>query len=704
VTGRDIRVGVDIGGTFTDLTMLDFGTGVARIGKTLSTPDDLLRGVVTGLKELQQLGEFTLDEVTFFVHGTTVVTNALIERKGCRAGLLCTEGARDVIEICREFRYDIYDLDLERARPLVPRELRVEVPERMSAAGRVLRELDPAGLERAVALVRDSGVESVAIAFLHSYANPEHERAAAALVERLWPGVSVTLSSDLVPEVREYERTSTTVANAYVRPVVADYLDRLRTELRAEGLAGELYVMLSSGGLATVTDAAAAPVRMVESGPAGGALAAQFFGRKAGEPNYVSFDMGGTTAKICAVRRGELPVVHEFESARVRRFKAGSGLPLRVPVIDMIEIGAGGGSLAWVDDLGLLKVGPESAGAAPGPACYGLGGTRPTITDADVVLGYLDPAYFLGGRMTLGAAAAREAVRTEVADRIGQPVPAAAAGIIEVVTESMASAVRLHMAEQGQDLADSALFAFGGAGPVHAHRLAQLLGMRRIVYPLRAGVLSSLGFLLAPRRLDLTRSTYMRLDAMDWAEAGRLVADMCDTAVRDLAAMSVPAADVRLSISADLRFPGQGHEIEVDLDRAAIDGGDAAAVIGAFQVRYAELFGRVPVAAGAPEILTWRVVASGPVPDIDLRDDRPVTDTGTAAAPVRRRDVYFAEAGGYLPTPVYDRLRLVPGTELSGPAILEEEESTVVVGPGAAIRIDGQRNVLVELAGGSHDG
>ncbi|MGH3756466.1 hydantoinase/oxoprolinase family protein [Actinophytocola sp.] len=690
----DLRIGIDIGGTFTDFTLIDSSSGRIEIGKTLSTPGSLIDGVTSGLAALRAETGIEMSDVSFLVHGTTAVTNALIERKGCRIGLLCTQGARDVIAIGREFRYDIYDLAFERPEPLVARTNRLEIPERIDATGQVRKELDRDAVLRAVTELRARGVRAIAIAFLHSHVNPTHEQETARLVRAAWPEVALTVSSDIVPEIREYERTSTAVANAYVQPLVAEYLKDLEDRLRQDGLAGQLYVMLSSGGLSNVADATAAPVKMVESGPAGGALAAQYFSRLVGEKDYVSFDMGGTTAKMCAIRDGALPVVHEFESARVKRFKAGSGIPLKVPVIDMIEIGAGGGSVAWVDEMDLLKVGPQSAGASPGPVSYGRGGELPTITDADAVLGLLNPDYFLGGTMRLDVDAARRAIEEKVADRIGQSVTEAAAGIIEVVTENMASAMRLHLAEKGHDLRGAALFAFGGAGPVHAYRLAQVLGMDRVIYPFRAGVLSSLGFLVAPKRFDFTHSAYFRLDSIDWAAAQGIVEDLVGKGTNALRRLDVPAADMELLLSVDMRFVGQGHEIEVPVAAEHVERRDVDAIMAAFVAEYQDRFGRVPATAPLVEILTWRLVATGPVPTVELgRQDSAATGETLKST----RPVYFAEVGDYLNTPVYDRLALRPGTLLTGPAVVEEKESTAVIGPGATITTDEHRTLSAKL-------
>ncbi|MGN6699676.1 MAG: hydantoinase/oxoprolinase family protein, partial [Thermomicrobiales bacterium] len=474
-TQRPLRVGVDIGGTFTDLMLFDERTGALTIGKVLTTPREPAAGVETGLREtLADAGEQPT-AIGGVIHGTTLVTNALIERTGATTALLTTRGFRDAVEIRREGRYDLYDLFLEMPPPLAPRRRRLEVDERILADGTVLEPFDLAQAPALVARLRALGAEAVAIALLHAYRNPAHERALGAALAELAPDLAVSLSSEVAAEMHEYERTSTTLANVYVRPLVERYLRELVTRLDALGLDGAaLLIMLSSGGAGTVETARRFPIRLIESGPAAGALAAAHYGRLTGRPDLLSFDMGGTTAKACLIGGGEPLVSADFEVGRVYRFKRGSGLPVRVPVIEMIEIGAGGGSIARVDSLGLLKVGPDSAGAEPGPACYGRGGTLPTVTDADLILGYLDPGFFLGGRMSLDKAAAEAAV-APLASQLSLDPTDAAWGIHQVVNENMAGAARIHAVERGKDPRSRALFGFGGAGPVHAYRVAEIL-------------------------------------------------------------------------------------------------------------------------------------------------------------------------------------------------------------------------------------
>src|SRR5262245_25885804 len=517
------RVGVDIGGTFTDLIVVNTETGAFAVGKSLTTPADPSQAVETVLVETLQQAGVDPAEVQHLVHGTTLVTNAVIERKGARTALLTTQGFRDSIEIGREQRYDLYDLMLEHPRPLVPRYLRFDVPQRTLADGSTLQELDEAYVERLARELAESGIEAVAIVFLHSFTNPEAERLARAAVQRAAPNLRVSISSEVVPEIREFERASTTIANVYVQARVERYLRELEARLQRLDCTGRLFLMLSSGGIATVDTAVRYPVRLLESGPAGGALAATAYGQATGHLNLLSFDMGGTTAKICMIDQGRPLIAHEFEVDRIYRFKKGSGLPITIPVIEMIEIGTGGGSIARVDALGLLKVGPASAGSVPGPVCYARGGAEPTVTDADLILGYLDPAYFLGGRMSLDVEGARRAIKELVADKLGVSVEEAAWGIHQIANENMANAARVHALERGKDPHRFPLFAFGGAGPAHAYRIALSLGSPALLAPLGAGVISAVGFLSAPLAFDFVRSWRGQLDSLDWRKANALL-------------------------------------------------------------------------------------------------------------------------------------------------------------------------------------
>ena len=689
------RIGVDIGGTFTDLVWVDEATGVVRVGKLLTTPKDPSQAVEEGVVTLLHEADAAAGAVRALIHGTTLATNALIERKGARVGLLATAGFRDAVEIGREGRYDMYDLFIDPPVPLVPRQLRVEVSERILADGSVLRPLDAAQARAAITALGAQGVEAIAICLLHAYRNPAHERELAALCAEILPRVPVSCSSDVVPEIREFERTSTTTANVYVMPLMARYLDDLERKLHGLGVPGRLYVMMSAGGIATPETAKRVPVRLVESGPAAGALAAARSARQVGLDRLLSFDMGGTTAKACVIDRGEPLLAREFEVARADRFKKGSGLPIRVPVVELIEIGAGGGSVARVDRMGLLKVGPDSAGADPGPACYGAGGQEPTVTDADLVLGYLDADFFLGGRMRLDVEAARRAIETRVARPMGLGLTEAAWGIHRVVNENMAAAARVHGIERGKDLRGYPLFAFGGAGPVHAWNVGRILRVPRVLVPYGAGALSAYGLLAAPLAFDFVRTAPQRLTTADWELINRLFQEMEGEGRRILRTAGVPEAQITVRRSAEMRYSGQGHEVDVQIPPGALSAASLATITESFEAAYRLLYSRTPM--GVPlEALNWRAVVSGPAPDLTITAG--LAAAAAAPAAKKHRAAYFAEAGGYVDTPVYDRYRLDPGARLAGPVIVEERESTTVVGPGARLSVDPHRNLVAEPA------
>ncbi|MBX3010952.1 MAG: hydantoinase/oxoprolinase family protein [Caldilineaceae bacterium] len=694
---NSFRVGVDIGGTFTDLIVVNDATGEFAVGKALTTPQDPSQAIETVLTETLHRAGIAANAIWHLVHGTTLVTNAIIERKGARTALLTTQGFRDALEIGRETRYDLYDLMIDLPKPLVPRYLRFDVPERTLADGSTYLPLDEAHVAQLGRELAARGIEAVAVTFLNSFANPAAERAARAVLQQAAPNLRVAISSEVAPEIREFERTSTTVANVYVQGLVERYLQELQSRLARLGFGGSFFMMLSSGGVATVETATRFPVRLLESGPAAGALAAAHYGKRSGQPHLLSFDMGGTTAKFCVIDAGEPLLAHEFEFDRVYRFKKGSGLPAKIAVIEMIEIGAGGGSIARVDTLGLLKVGPDSAGAEPGPVCYGRGGTEPTVTDADLVLGYLDPAYFLGGRMALAVDAARQAIQTNIADRLGLSVAEAAWGIHQIVNESMANAARVHVLERGHDPHRFPVFAFGGAGPVHGFRIAQALGAPALLAPFGAGIMSTIGFLVAPLAFDFVRTWRVPVAQIDWGQANELVAEMEAEGAQLLADSGVPLAQVTQHREADMRYVGQGHEIRVTLPPGLLGEETAPALLRAFETRYRELYGRlgppVPV-----EVINWRVTAAGPKPAVQLQLVA-TPETAIQQALKGKRMAYFPETGGYTETPVYDRYQLVPGLTFPGPAIVEERESTLIIGPGGHCRVDEQWNLVVDIIG-----
>jgi N-methylhydantoinase A len=683
------RVGVDIGGTFTDLVLVSEGR-VAAVAKALTTPSDPAAAVAAGIERL--LAEMPPERVGEVVHGTTLVANALIERRGATTALVTTRGFRDALAMRREHRYDLYDLFLELPEPIVPRRRRWEVSERVLADGSVdtpLRDQEVRALARRA---RRERVGAVALSFLHSYRNPDHELRAAAVLQEELPGVAVSISSEVVPELGEYVRTSTTVANAYVQPLVAGYLAALQRGLRDLGIEAPLHVMLSTGGLVDVEAGRRLPIRLAESGPAAGAISAAFSGRTAGFPDLLAFDMGGTTAKACLVEAGMPLIAREHEVARVHRFARESGLPIRAPVVDLIEIGAGGGSIARVDRFGLPKVGPESAGAEPGPACYGRGGRQPTVTDADLALGYLDPSFFLGGEMRLNVEAARRALAS-FAQRLGTTTEEAAAGIHRVANETMAAAARMHAIERGRDLRRFTLVATGGAGPVHAFGVARALGIPRILCPPSAGVASAFGMLTAPPAFDFARSLPAPLSQVSWREVRAMLAGMRREGAARLGDAGVDPADVVAEVEVDTRHRGQGEALQVrlgpDLARAP-----ARRVEDAFERAYIGLYGRRP--PGVPvEVLTWRLRVLGPAPRI-----RVAGAPAAGAARKGRRRIWDAAGGGFVVADVYDRYRLRRGEEARGPAVVEERESTLVIGAGGRARADRVGNLLVEVGGG----
>jgi N-methylhydantoinase A len=691
--GAGFRVGFDVGGTFTDFA-LQTDDGRLLTGKRLTTPDDPARACVDGLRELLARAGLAWPRLRQAVHGTTLGSNVVIERKGGDVALLTTRGFRDVLIIGREKRYQLYDLGIEKPAPLVPRSRIREVTERVAHDGEVLTPLDEAGLRATVRELDAAGITSLAVSFLHAYANPAHERRAAEIVAEEAPRMAVSLSSEVSPVIREYERTSTTVVNAYVMTAVRDYLGRLERALGELGYRGRLFVMQSAGGIASAETMARFPVRMIESGPAAGALMAAAYGRLTGDEDLVAFDMGGTTAKLSLVAGGRPRTVGEFELQRVR-LQPGSGIPMNIQAIDLVEIGAGGGSIARID-LGVIAVGPDSAGADPGPIAYGLGGTTPTVTDANLVLGYLNPEFFLGGRMRLDVDAARRGIEAAIARPLGLTVAEAAWGIHQVVTTNMELATRVVSIERGYDPRRLAFIAFGGSGPVHGCRLARALRIPRVILPSAAGVTSAIGLLAAEVKYDLSRSYVTRLGALDPAHLGRMLEEMiaAGTAVVREAGVAGPLAAVR---TAELRYVGQGYELGVPLPGGAVGGGTADALRAAFHAAYATRYGYADPRAEV-ELVTVSVAVVGSAPGVELPEHRP----GTKAADEARkpdRSVYFPEQRGYIPCPAYDRARLPVGAHLAGPAVVEEAESTTVLPPGAVATVDRWATLLVRFPG-----
>ena len=685
------RVGLDIGGTFTDFVLYDGEQRRIALYKCLTTPHDPSIAALEGLAALTAEAGISLADVTEIVHGTTLVTNAIIERRGAPLGLLTTRGFRDSLEMGTEQRYDIYDLFLSFPEPLVPRRHRLEIGERLNRDGRVVSPLDPAEVRTAVRRLVGDGIEAVAVCFLHSYANAAHEQVVRALIAEEFPGLFVSLSSDVVAELREYPRAVTTCANAYVQPLLDRYLESLERELSARGFRGALRLMHSAGGLVAPAAARKFPIRLLESGPAGGGLATALFGKLAGEKGVISFDMGGTTAKACLVEEGRIEVASMMEAARVHRFKRGSGLPIKAPVIDMIEIGAGGGSVAAVDEVGLLRVGPHSAGADPGPACYGRGGTEATVTDANLVLGFYDPAFFLGGRMTLDRKAAMTAVG-KLGDEIGLSAVEAAYGIHKVVTESMAAAARIHLVEKGKDPRAYAMVGFGGAGPAHAAGVARILGIREVIIPPASGAASCLGFLVAPLSFERVRSYPVRIaQGYDAAAINRILNELEAEGRALLAEAGITGAQVDIERTADMRLVGQMHEINVPLPAGPIGDESLDAIRAAFAdvytQRYTSLFGEAAI-----EAISFHVRVLGPMPELSL------SRAASAVALKRRkgsRQVWFGN--GFVESGVYDRYALMAGDKIEGPAIVEEREATTIVPPGDSLRVDDNLNLRLSI-------
>jgi N-methylhydantoinase A len=693
MSGRGrVRIGIDIGGTFTDVVLVDEAAGAVHVVKLLTDHDNPARAVLDGYEAIIAQAGVEGADVAQVCHGTTLVTNAVLERRGARTALVTTRGFRDVLEIATEDRYDMYDLEMEKPTHVVSRSDVLEVDERMTADGGVRRELDREDLERITALLRDSGHEAVAISLLHSYANPEHEIAVHDHLAAGLPGVSVTRSSDVSPELREYHRTSTTVLNAYVMPTLRGYLQEVEEGLAASGVPHALSMMLSNGGLCGADVAMAYPVRLIESGPAAGALAAAEVAREARLDGVISFDIGGTTAKACLIVDGEPLYTQTLEVARQYRFKAGSGLPLQVRSVDIIEIGTGGGSIATLDELGLVRVGPDSAESDPGPACYGLGGTEPTVTDADLVLGYLDADYFLGGAMALDLPAAARAVTVALGPETGQDPVLGAWAIRRIVDENMASAIRMYALEHGQDPSRFPLVAFGGAGPVHAVSVARILGVSRVIVPAGAGVSSAHGLLVAPLSFDFVRSAPALLDAVDWRWVDEQMRVMEGEGREILARAGVAPEVMEIRRLCDLRFHGQGAELSVEVPDGPVGAAAADAVAEAFRTRYSALYRHVP--SDVPlEVISWRLIASSARPEGGVArshaDGDPVKGT---------RSVWWGPADEHLETTVLDRTRLAPGDRFDGPLIVEERESTTVVDPGCTLTVDDRLNLVIDLA------
>ena len=684
------RLAVDIGGTFTDLCLERDGRRTSV--KVLTTPRAPEDGVLEGIAQIMRLANLKPTDLSLIVHGTTLATNAIIERKGAKTALIVTEGFRDSIEIAFEHRFEQYDIFMRKPPPLVDRALRFGIPERLDGRGNVLLPLDDAAVRSLVPALKSNRIESIAIGYMHAYLDGTHERRTRDILLEAIPGLSISLSSEVSPEIREYERWSTAAANAYVQPVMDRYLGKLDAALREKGFTCPLFMITSGGGLTGLDTARRFPIRLVESGPAGGAILAAALSRQCGFNKVLSFDMGGTTAKICLIDDGEPQHSRTFEVARQYRFLKGSGLPLRIPVIEMVEVGAGGGSIASVDALSRIGVGPESAGAEPGPACYDRGGTRPTVTDADLVLGRLDAAYFAGGSIKLSVDKANAAV----SEAIGKPLNLArldaAFGISEIVEENMANAARVHAVERGKELQDRTMIAFGGAAPIHAARLAGKLGMRRVMVPSGAGVGAAVGFLMAPVAYEVVRSRYVALDgSFDPGFVNGLFADMLEEAETVVKA-AAPDARLQITRTADMRYRGQGHEIIVRLPAGAFSPASREAFSDLFETSYAATFGRTIPGLGV-EIMTWtlRLAAEQPAaPAVGA------TKADVAAKAGGSRTVYDQDEQDMRAVSMYHRRDLLPGSFMPGPAIIAEDETTTVVPKGFVAWLNAIGAILLE--------
>jgi N-methylhydantoinase A len=687
-------LGCDIGGTFTDFVLVNDETGEFQINKCLTTPADPSDAVEEGIRGLLERVPGFMPKIDEIIHGTTLVINAIIERKGSKTALITTRGFRDVLELGREIRYDAYDIFAEYPEPLVPRSLRREVSERITAGGRVIVKLNIEEVNQVLAGLIDSGIESLAVCLINSYENPTHEIQIKEIINEKAPYLSLSTSYEVLPQIREYERSCTTATNAYVKPITAKYLTKLSERLESLGFQGKLFIMLSSGGITSVETAREYPVRIIESGPTAAVIASQHYGKMFQIKDMFCFDMGGTTAKSCLIQKGHAGLVSTFEVGRVQRFKKGSGLPIQVPVVDLMEIGAGGGSIARMSKMGLLQVGPESAGADPGPACYNRGGKNPTVTDADLVLGYLDPNYFLGGTMPLNKTASEKAIAEKVAKPLGTRVAEAAFGIHDLINETMAAAAKTHIAEKGGNPNIVTISAFGGAGPVHAYGLAKKIGAPRILVPPLAGVGSALGFFTAPVAFDLTRSHRVALGDADFKQIEQLFEEL---ETEGAAILQEADKDQKIIFERTLmmRFVGQGAETDLTIESKPFDQWKKEQIRALFDEAYQKLYGRTypetPV-----EFVTFKVRAS--LPERPFRIP-PLQNTAKSIEDCLKgeRRAFSLTQKKYIPYKVFDRFQLFAGAVLLGPAIIEEKESTIIVGEDASASIDEYGFVWIDM-------
>jgi len=695
------RLGVDIGGTFTDIILVDAESGQVHIDKVLTTPHDPSVGFLEGVERVLRGAGTDPAGVRYVVHATTVATNAIIEGKVARTAFVTTDGFRDMLEIARQVRPSLYDLRFEKPRPLVPRERCYGVPERLDARGRVLTPLDHDAVRRVAESLAQERIEAVAVCLLHAYANPAHEQIAGQILRAALPGAVVSLSSDVAPEFREYFRASTTVINASIQPIVARYLQHIEDRLRATGVSAELLVMQSNGGVFSFAAARERPVFMVESGPAAGVIAAAHLGGVLGYRDVISFDMGGTTTKAGLVLDGRPRVTKDYEVGAAAQpgvgSHRGSGYPIRTPVIDLVEIGAGGGSIAWVDSGGGLRVGPVSAGADPGPACYDRGGTEPTITDANLVLGRLNPDYFLGGELRLNVERARWAIQEKCANRLGLDVVAAAHGIVEIANATMVNALRLVSVQRGYDPREFALVAFGGAGPVHANRLIAETQIRTALIPMSPGTASAMGLLVSDLRHEYSATMIQRIDRVDLLVTERAFQGLEAEGREALRREGSDPADISLVRQMDMRYVGQGYELTIAVPPGRLSPDVCARLVERFHDEHGRAYG-YSAPSEPVELVNLRVTAVGAIVKPPA-GGRMVRARGLETTPTSGRPVYFAECGGYVDCPIYDRYRMAPETVVNGPAVVEEFDSTTVIHPGSRGRIDAFGNLHLAVGG-----
>lgn len=691
------RLGCDIGGTFTDFVLVNNTTGEFYTNKCLTTPSDPSDAIEQGIRELDEKLPGFLDQVEEIIHGTTLVINAIIERKGARTALITTKGFRDVLELGREKRYDAYDIFSEYPEPIVPRPDRVEIDERIMADGRVLKAVDEKEACAVLEKLKKDGIQSIAVCFINSYENPANERKMKEIIEREAADLFLSTSIEVLPEIKEYERSCTTAVNAYVKPITYWYLNKLINRLNAIGFAGKLFIMLSSGGITSVETAKEFPVRIIESGPTAAVIASQHYGKMFNIKDMFCFDMGGTTAKSCLIQDGHAGLVSTFEVGRVQRFQKGSGLPIQVPVVDLMEIGAGGGSIAKISNMGLLQVGPESSGADPGPACYGQGGDNPTVTDSDLVLGYLDPDFFLGGTMKLDIERSKKAIEEKIAKPLGTTMVEAAFGIHDLINETMASAAKTHIAEKGGNPNIVTVTAFGGAGPVHTYGLAKKIGARTILIPPLAGVGSALGFFTAPVAFDMSRSHRKVLDDADFKEIEALFGEL-ETESAKILEGAQKGDRIIYNRTLLMRFVGQGAEIDLNIENVDFQTFSKEDIRTLFDTEYKRLYGRT--AEESPvEFVTFKVRASLPKKPFTI-SKLATTNRDIRTCIKGQRKAFSIAKKDYIPYTVYDRSKLFPEASFEGPAIIEERESTIVLGEDARVLVDDFGFIWVQLIQG----